>query len=53
MNKNMRKMYTEEEIVALAQKHISGGTKLYRHAISRGYSVYLLLIHTNTQNNLY
>lgn len=31
MNRNMRKMYTEEQIGEIAKSSVSGGTKLYQH----------------------
>ena len=52
MNKNMRKMYTEEEIVALAQKHISGGTQLYKIVFASG-STTVLTVFTNNNSLSY
>lgn len=45
-NCNMRKMYTEQQIVDLVKANISGGTKLYQHIVKANGTQVLLIIAT-------
>ena len=56
MNHNMRKMYTEQEVVelikqAISSGEISGGTKLYKHSIDvkieNDFSISMIIISNN------